>query len=220
MRSSRGTGDPGGEPSSVPSSAWKSAYGVVVAMVATIPLGIGFFLYEGVYGPLSDVDAFFVGLFLAPLVWSAYLLDDRTAADRLVLGVGVVAVAGICIGSLGLVVVYVLSLPSETFGSPFLGVQFLGWFLLGFWLFGVGWLGRRTAAVGDRTPWAAITAGIGTAGGMIALVYSYAVGSFTLLFPLFMTVFLVAFLSWALLFARDLRRDVAGAETSNPTTSG
>lgn len=211
------TGTTSGGTSSVPSCAWKSAYGVIAAMAITIPMGIGFFLYEGVFALLSDMGALLVGVLLAPLVWCVYLLNDEAPYNRVVFGVGVVTVAGICLGSLGLVVTYVSTLPPEVFGTPFLGVQFLGWFLLGFWLLGVGGLGRRTGSIGERTAWTAIVAGIGTAGGMVALVYSYAVESFTLLFPLFMIVFVFGFLFWAFWFARELRRNSSRRE--NPTTA-
>lgn len=194
-----------GETTSVPSYAWKSAYGVIVAMGITIPLGIGYFAYEGIYGPLSDAGAFLVGVLLAPLVWNVYRMNEGADFNGAVFGVGVVTVAGICLGSLGLVMVAVLSLDPETYGAPFLGTQFVGWFVLGGWLLGAGLLGRRTGSTSGRTAWTAVVAGIGTAGGMVALVYSYAVGSFTLLFPLFMLVFVVAFLLWAFWLGRELR---------------
>lgn len=190
---------------SVPSYAWKSAYGVLAAMVLTIPLGIGFFLYEGVFALLSDASALLVGILLALLVWSIYLLYEGADPNRAVFGIGVVAVVGICLGSLGLVVMYLLSLDPEIYGTLFLGAQFLGWILLGVWLLGVGVLGRRTGVVGKRTSWTAIAAGIGAAGGIVTLIYSYAVGSFTLLFPAFMFVFAVGFLLWAIFLGGELK---------------
>ena len=190
---------------SVPPYVWKSAYGVLTAMILTIPLGIGFFVYEGVFALLSDLGAFLVGLVLTPLVWGLYRLHAGDPLNTPVLGIGVVTVAGICLGSFGLVVMYLLSLDPEIYGLTFLGIQFLGWILLGFWLLGSGVLGRRTGAVRYRTAWTAIVVGIGTAGGMVTLIYSYAVGSFTLLFPLFMLVFGVGFLLWAFWLGGDLR---------------
>jgi hypothetical protein len=189
----------------LPPYVWKSAYGVLVAMILTIPLGIGYFVYEGVFALLSDLGGLLVGLVLAPLVWGLYHLHAGDPLNRPVFGIGVVTVAGICLGSLGLVVMYLLSLDPEIYGSTFLGIQFLGWILLGFWLLGIGVLGWRTEAVQPRTAWTAIVAGIGTAGGMVTLIYSYAVGSFTLLFPLFMLVFAVGFLLWTFWLGGDLR---------------
>ena len=189
----------------VASYGWKSDYGVLAAMVITIPVGVGFLVYGGVFGPLSDAGALLVGLLLAPLVWSIYLLYGDIDRNGAVFGIGVATVAGICLGSLGLVAMNLLSIPSETYGGTLLGVQFLGWILLGFWLLGVGLLGRRIDAMSTRTVWTAIIAGIGTAGGMVTLIYSYAVGSFTLLFPLFMLVFTVGFLLWAFWLGGDLR---------------
>ena len=192
-------------PNAAPAYTWKAAYGVLVAMVVTIPLGIGFFVSEGVFAMLSDLGGLLVGLVLAPLVWGLYHLHAGDPLNKSVFGIGAVTVAGICLGSFGLVVMYLFSLDPENFGAPFLGIQFLGWILLGFWLLGIGVLGRRTGAVKSRTAWTAIVAGIGAAGGMVTLIYSYAVGSFTLLFPLFMLVFAVGFLLWAFWLGGDLR---------------
>lgn len=190
----------------VPSYAWKSAYAVLAAMVLTIPLGIGFFIYEGIFALLSDVGALLVGVLLAPLVWSIYVLNDGADFNRMVFGTGSITVAGICLGSLGLVVMNLFSMDPAIYGAPFLGTQFLGWILLGVWLLGVGVLGRRTGSISNRTAWTAIVAGIGTAGGMVTLLYSYAVGSFTVLFPLFMVVFVIGFLLWAFWIGGELRR--------------
>lgn len=184
-------------------------------MIITIPLGIGYFVYEGVFALLSDLGALLVGLVLAPLVWGLYHLHAGDPLNKPVFGLGIVTVTGICLGSFGLVVMYLLSLDPEIYGATFLGIQFLGWILLGFWLLGIGVLGRRTGAVQLRTAWTAIVAGIGTAGGMMTLIYSYAVGSFTLLFPLFMLVFGVGFLLWAFWLGGDLRTKARGA-TNRP----
>ena len=198
-----------------PSYTWKSAYGVLAAMIVTIPLGIGFFVYEGVFALLSDLGGLFVGLILAPLVWGLYLLHADDPLNKSVFGIGAVTVAGICLGSFGLVVMYLLSLDPEIYGATFLGIQFLGWILLGFWLLGIGVLGRRTGAVQSRTALTAIVAGIGTAGGMVTLIYSYAIGSFTILFPLFMLVFAVGFLLWAFWLGGDLRAKARRDSTSS-----
>lgn len=191
--------------SSVPSFAWKSAYGVLAAMVLTIPPGIGFFLYGGVFGPLSDVGALLVGLLLAPLVWSIYLLYGDADHNGALFGLGGLAVAGICVGSFGLVARSLLAIFSELYASTLLGVQFLGWILLGFWLLGIGLRAQRIDAVSKRTAWTAIIAGIGIVGVIVTLAYSYAFGSFTLLAPLFMLVFIVGFLLWAFWIGGDLR---------------
>lgn len=201
MKASFGSGGA----TAVPSYAWKCAYGALVAMVVTVPPGGAFFLYGGVFGPLSDAGAFLVGLFLAPLVWTIYLLNGGASFNGVVFGVGAVTVAGICVGSLGLVVMNVVSLNPEIFGTPFLGIQFLGWILLGFWLLGVGLLGRRTGSISERTTLAGIVAGIAIGGVMVTLIYSYAVGSFTRLFWLFAVVFVLGFLSWAFLIGGELR---------------
>lgn len=196
----------GGLGRSVPAYAWKSAYGVLAAMALTIPPGIGFFVYGGVFGPLSDAGALLVGLLLAPLVWSLYVLYGEGLGNGAVFGLGVTAVGGICLGSSGLVIMYLLSLSPEVYGVTLLGVQFLGWILLGFWLFAVGLLGRRTDAVRPRTTWTGIIAGIAIAGVIATLVYSYASGSFSLLVPLCMLVFTIAFLLWAAWIGGDLRK--------------
>ena len=202
-------------PNAAPSYTWKSAYGVLVAMILTIPLGIGFFVFEGVFALLSDLGGLLVGLVLAPLVWGLYHLHAGAPLNKPVFGLGVVTVGGICLGSLGLVVMYLFSLDPEIYGATFLGIQFLGWILLGFWLLGIGILGRRTGAVQPRTAWTAIVAGIGAAGGMVTLVYSYAVDEFTLLFPLFMLVFAVGFLLWAFWLGGDLRANTRRDSTSS-----
>ena len=193
---------------------WKAAYAVLGAMIVTIPLGIGFFVYEGVFAVLSDLGALIVGLALAPLVWSLYRLHAGDPLNESVFGLGAVTVAGICLGSFGLVGMHLLSLDPEVYGATFLGVQFLGWILLGFWLLGIGLLGHRTGAVESRTAWTAVIAGVATAGGMVTLVYSYAVGSFTMLFPLFVLVFGVGFLLWAFWLGGDLMAK-AREETTN-----
>lgn len=169
--------------------------------------GVGFFLYEGVFAPLNDAGALLVGSLLAPLVWSTYVLSDGARLNRAVFGVGVVTVAGICIGSFGLVAQYLLSPDPVTYGAAFLSVQFLGWFLLGFWLLGVGVIGLRTTD-GRRYSWAAVVAGVGACGGISTLVYSYAVGSFTPAFPFFMALFAVGFVLWAFWFEEAFRRTV------------
>ena len=197
-----------------PSVGWKAAYAVLGAMIVTIPLGIGFFVYEGLFAPLSDLGALIVGLALAPLVWSLYRLHAGDRLNEPVFGLGIVTVAGICLGSIGLVGMNLLSLQPESYGMTFLGIQFLGWILLGFWLLGIGVLGRRRRTVQARTAWTAIVAGIATAGGMVTLIYSYAVGSFTLLFPLFMLVFVVGFLLWAFWLGGDLRATARGDATA------
>ena len=207
-------------PNPAPSYTWKAAYGVLVAMLITIPLGIGFFVYEGVFALLSDLGGLLVGLVLAPLVWGLNHLHAGDPLNRPVFGLGVVTVGGICLGSFGLVGMYLLSLDPEIYGATFLGIQFLGWILLGFWLLGIGVLGRRTGAVDPRTAWTAIVAGIGTAGGMVTLIYSYAVGSFTVLFPLFMLVFAVGFLLWAFWLGGDLRAKERHDSTSSQRGEG
>lgn len=188
-----------------PADAWKSAYGALVATAITIPLGVGFFLYEGIFALLSDAGAFTVGLFLAPLVWSLYRLTQGIPLDTGVFGIGVVSVAGICLGSLGLVVMNGSSLIPADYGAGVLGIQFLGWILLGSWLLGVGLLGRRTAWISARTSVTGIVSGVGIVGVMVALIYSYAVGSFTVLFPVFAIVFGVGFLLFLLLVGGELR---------------
>ena len=208
------TRSPNTTTSVVPSVGWKAAYAVLGAMIVTIPLGIGFFVYEGVFAVLSDLGALIVGLALAPLVWSLYRLHAGDPLNEPVFGLGVVTVAGICLGSFGLVGMYLLSLNPAVYGATFLGIQFLGWILLGFWLLGIGLLGRRTGAVESRIAWTAVIAGVATAGGMVTLVYSYAVGSFTILFPPFMLVFVVGFLLWAFWLGGDLR-----AKTHDETTN-
>lgn len=195
----------GKEEKSVPPYVWKSAYGVLAAMILTIPFGVGFFLYEGVFALLSDASALLVGLLLVPLAWGMYLLHRDDPLNRTVFGVGVVAVAGICIGGFGLVVRYLLALEPEIYGATFLGVQFLGWLLLGVWLLGTGVISRRTGSFSERTTWTAIVAGIGSAGVIVSLVYSYAVVEFTLLFPLFALIFVLGFLLWAFWLGSELQ---------------
>lgn len=213
--------DSGGAPSrgtaSVPSYGYKSAYGVLVAMAVTIPLGVGFFQYGGIFGPLSDVGGLAVGLLVAPLVWCTYLLHEDADGNRGLLAVGGVAVATNCVGSFGLIVLSLLSMENQM--AAFLGVQFLGWLLFGGWLVGAGLLGRRAGTMGERTAWTAIAAGVGAAGGMVTLVYSYAVGSFTPLFGLFMLVFAVGFLTWAFLYGGELRERAASEPTSDDSAS-
>lgn len=189
-----------------PAYAWKCAYGALAAMAVTIPLGVGFFLYEGIFALLSDAGALLVGLFLAPLVWSLYRLNGGASLNSEVFGVGVVTVAGICLGSLGLVVVNGLSLNPAISGAPFLGIQFLGWILLGIWLLGIGVVGRRSGAISERTSRTGIAAGIGIVGVMVTLIYSYAVGSFTLLFPLFAVIFGIGFLLFLFWIGGELRQ--------------
>ena len=106
---------------------------------------------------------------------------------------------------MSLLVRYLLPVVPETFGSVFLGVQFLGWLLLGVWLLGIGGLGLQHGTVGTRASWTAIVSGLGAAGGIVTLVYSYAVGSFTLALPVFMLLYVVGFLLWAFWLGGDLR---------------
>ena len=79
---------------------------------------------------------------------------------------------------------------------------------LGIWLLGIGWIGIRNEAVARRVSWAAMAAGVGAAGGIVTLVYSYAVGLFTLLFTLFMAVFAIGFVIWAFWLGGELRTHV------------
>lgn len=192
-----------------PDYTWKYAYGALGAMAISLVLGIGYFTYEGVFGPLSDAGGLLVGVLLAPLVWAMYLLHRDEDFNRVVFAIGVVTLLGICLGSLGLVVQYLLSLDPELYGAGFLGIQFVGWLLLGFWLLGVGVLGIRHETLERRVSWAAIAAGVGAAGGIVTLVYSYAVGSFTLAFPAFMALFAVGFVLWAFWLGGALRPTTA-----------
>lgn len=191
------------------SIGWKSAYALLVAMVLVVPLGIGFFAYGGIFGPLSDAGSLLVGVCLVPLVWVLSGLNDGRRFNPIVSALGVVAATGIGIGSVGLILRYLLPVVPESVGSAFLGVQFLGWLLLGVWLLGIGALGLQSGAVETRVSWTAIVSGIGAAGGIVTLVYSYAVGSFTLAFPVFMLVYVVGFLLWAYWLGGDLRKMVA-----------
>ena len=195
----------GGIPETLPSYVWKSAYGVIAAMLLTIPFGVGFFLYGGVFALLSDATAFLVGLVLAPIVWGLYLLNRDDPLNRTVFVIGVIAVAGICIGGLGLTILNLQQVDAGTSGETLLGIQFVGWLLLGGWLLGTGILSRRTGSLSERTSWTAIVAGIGSAGVIVSLVYSYAVGDFTVLFPLFAVVFVLGFLVWAFWLGGELR---------------
>jgi hypothetical protein len=194
--------------SSVPSYTWKSAYGVLVATLLAVVLGVGFFSYGGIFAPLSDAGGLLVGLLLAPLVWGMYLLNRGDGLNRSVFLLGVMTVLGICLGSIGLIVMYVLSLDPASYGAGVLGIQFAGWLLLGAWLLGVGGLGLRNETVERRVSWAAIVTGIGAAGGIVSLVYSYAIGSFTLAFPVFMALFAVGFVLWAFWLGGDMRATV------------
>lgn len=195
-------------PRPIPSYTWKSAYAMLGATVLAVVLGIGFFTYGGIFAPLSDAGGLLVGVFLVPLVWAMYVLNRGDWLNRGVLLVGIAATAGVVIGSIGLIAMYLLSLDPEIYGTGFLGVQFLGWLLLGFWLLGVGTLGFRNRAVERRISWAAMIAGAGAAGGIVTLLYSYAVGSFTLAFPLFMLLYAVGFVLWAFWLGGDLRAKV------------
>ncbi|WP_255171045.1 hypothetical protein [Natrononativus amylolyticus] len=189
----------------VPSYAPAAAYGVLGATVLAVALGIGFFTYGGVFAPLSDVGGLLVGMFLAPLVWTLFLLNREDRFDRGVFLVGAAATVGIVLGSVGLVVMHLFSLNPAVYGTAFLAIQFLGWFLLGLWLFGIGAIGLRTDAVGRRVSWAGVISGAGAAGGIVALLYSYAVGSFTPAFPFFMAVYAVGFVLWAFWLGIELR---------------
>ncbi|WP_331236412.1 hypothetical protein [Natronorarus salvus] len=194
---------------SVPPYVWKCAYAVLGAIALTIPLGIGFFLYEGIFALLSDAGGLLVGVLLAPLVWGLYLLNSGDGLDRPVLALGVLTVLGICLGSLGLIVVNALSLDPAVYGGGFLAIQFAGWLFLGIWLLGVGALGLRNETVERRVSWAAVATGIGSGDGIVTLVYSYAVGWFTPAFSVFMALFAVGFALWAFWLGRGLRSEAA-----------
>jgi uncharacterized membrane protein len=66
-------------------------------------------------------------------------------------------------------------------------------------------LSRRTGSLSERTSWTAIVAGIGSTGVIISLVYSYAVGEFTVLFPLFAIIFVLGLLLWTFSIVGELR---------------
>lgn len=192
-------------PLPIPTYAWKSAYALLGATALAVVLGIGFFTYGGLFGPLSDAGGLLVGALLAPLVWTMSLLYEGDRFNRGVFLIGVVAVLGISLGSAGLILGSLLSSNPELYGTGFLGVQFLGWLLLGVWVLGVGAIGLRNETVHRRVSWAAIVAGIGTAGGMVTLVYSYALGSFSLAFPIFMGLYLIGFVLWAFWVGGELK---------------
>lgn len=189
----------------IPTYAWKSAYALVGATILAVALGIGYFTYGGVFGPLSDAGGLLVAVFLAPLVWSMFLLYQGERYTRGVSLLGAAAILGIGLGSIGLILGSMLPSIQAILGGGFLGIQFIGWLLLGGWMLGVGAIGLRTDTVPRRVSWAATVAGVGTAGGMVTLVYSYAVGSFTLLFPAFMGLYLVGFVVWAFWIGGELR---------------
>lgn len=78
----------------------------------------------------------------------------------------------------------------------------------------MGTLGLRNGTVERRASWAAIASGTGPAGGIVTLGYSYAVGSFTPAFPLFMGLFAVGFLLWAFWLGRELSAAASVADTT------
>ena len=202
----------------IPSYAWKSTYGVLVAGVISVVLGMGFFTYGGIFAPLSNIGGLVVGLLLVPLVWVIQRLNGGVRGNRLVFFVGLTAATGIILGSIGLVALYPLSFSVDTYAVGFLAVQFLGWLLLGVWLLGVGVLCHRTGAVRKRVAWAAALAGAGATGGILTLVYSYAIGSFVLAFSVFMGLYAVGFALWALWFGTDLRAAVRETALGAPAS--
>lgn len=185
--------------------AWKSAYGILGATALAVLLGVGFFAYDGIFAPLSDAGGLLVGLLLVPLVWAMYRLHAAADFNRGVVLIGAASAAGIVVGSAGLILMHVLSVESAELGGIFLSVQFLGWLLLGIWLLGIGLLGLKQETVSRRTSWAAVAAGVGALGGIVTLVYSYAVGSFTLAFPLFMALYAIGFVLWAFWLGGEFR---------------
>lgn len=193
------------KPSRLPASVWKAAYAVAGATVLAVPLGIEFFTVGGVFGPLSDAWGLLVALLLVPLVRGLSVVNDGLRFDRPAVAIGGAAIAGMGLGSFGLVVRSIIPLVPDTVGGVFLGIQFVGSVLLGVWLLAVGWIGLRDNTVGRRVSWAAVVAGTGMVGGIVTLVYSYAVGSFTPAFPAFMALYFVGFVVWAFLLGGELR---------------
>lgn len=159
----------------------------------------------GVFGPLSDAWGVLVALLLVPLVRGLSVVNDGLRFDRPAVASGGAAIAGMGLGSFGLVVRSIVPLVPDTVGGVFLGIQFVGSVLLGVWLLAVGWIGLRDNTVGRRVSWAAVVAGTGMVGGIVTLVYSYALGSFTPAFPAFMALYFVGFVVWAFLLGGELR---------------
>lgn len=189
--------------SPAPAYAWKAVYALLGATLLSVVLGIGFFTYGGIFGPLSDVGGLLVAILLAPVVISLYRVTASHEWSSAVSVVGLLAVVATAVGSLGLVVAYLLG--TQPLGFALLGIQFVGWILLGVWLIGIGAVGLRTGFVSRRVSWAALVAGVGSAGGMLALTYSYAVDSFSPLFSLLMAMYVVGFTLWAYWLGGELR---------------
>lgn len=187
-----------------PAYGWQTAYALAFAMVLLVPLGIGFFVYGGLFGPLSDAGGLVVAIILAPVVWTLYVMFVGTPYNRAIQALGAGAVAAMGLGSIGLLGLWAGSM-TDPYGAAFLGIQFVGWLLQGFWVLGVGFLCLRTGMFKRRTAWTAIAAGVGAVGGMITLVYSYAVGSFTQVFPGFLVLYFVGFVLWAFWLGSELR---------------
>ncbi len=187
------------------SYGWKSAYGFLVVTLVSYALGAMFFIEGGIYGPLSDAAALLVGLFMLPLVWVLHLLTHEHDWSRETMWLGVGSVALVSVGSLGLLIGDLLSLGAV--GGGFLGLQFLGIVLEGVWLLAVGVLGLRTLAVPRSVSLAALAAGLGYAGGIVALSATYAL-SLSVGNPVFLLAAALAFggiVAWSVLLGRELQ---------------
>lgn len=190
----------------VPRGARPIVLAVLIAMLLTIGLGIGFFAFGGIFAPLSDAGAVLVAILLAPIVE----LLSRTHRDRgrvrAVRWVGFTSIFAIVVGSVGLIVQdVVVPDPEQTVSAALLGVQFIGWILLGIWLLGVGMVGRRGPIMRRRTAWAAILAGVASVIGIVSLTYGYLTDTFSIVFIAAFAAFAVGFVLWAAWLAGDLQ---------------
>lgn len=222
-------GTPTASPTSEPaldtaiSYGWKSAYGFLVATLASYALGAMFFIEGGVYAPLSDASALLVGVLMAPLVWVLYLLSRDHDGSRAVMWLGFGSVAFASLGALGLLIGDLFALGA--IAGVFLGLQFLGIILEGLWLLTVGLLGTRSGAFPRGVSLAALAAGLGYAGGIITLSATYAL-SLPVDNPAFLLVAALAFggiVTWSLLLAGDLRsreRQARSAAGGRPRRAG
>ena len=202
--SSRGATDVLGEASGIPRYIGRVVYGFLGATWLTVGLGIGFFVYGGVFGPLSDVGGLLVAVLLWFIVRALREMTREDSASQAVWAIGVGAVLASLVGSGGLVIGNVAGLGFG--GGVFLGVQFLGILLQGTWLFGIGYVGLRSGSIARKTSWAGVVAGLGMALGIVALVYSYAVGSFSIGVTLGGLAYVLGISFFALWLARDLSR--------------
>jgi hypothetical protein len=132
----------------------------LIAYIAGVITGAGYFTIGGVFALLSDLASLFMGLTMIPVVLGLAKVFEPGKSDfaKTTRLVGLLGFSLLTIGGTILSFFYFVPTLAGGFG---LALQFFGIFLQGIWLILTGLLALQTKAFSRRAAWAGILAGAG-----------------------------------------------------------